>query len=159
IHNTHHRFATDAEPSGLDVKKQPIFGSKVFINGKKTLEQSFGLPFMRIPQGSKPRIRYHNTTKFTFNIHYHGLNTVGSVDGVAMEVVFGHSTQLGAEVTFQFPEITNNQTLLWFHSHNMFVSMELIYGGILGLIQITDKRTQWLTEKFVYGDNQILLAA
>src|SRR5579883_1372491 len=48
ILNTHHKFATDAEPSGLEVKKQPIFGSKVLINGKLFSESSFGLPFMRI---------------------------------------------------------------------------------------------------------------
>ena len=69
------------------------------------------------------------------------------------------STQLGPQVTFQFPEITNNQSLLWFHSHNMFISMELIYGGLVGLLQIVDKATAWLTKRFVYADNQLLLTA
>ena len=159
IHNTHHKFATDAEPSGLEVKKQPIFGSKVLINGKLHSEQTFGLPFMRVSKGSKPKITYHNKTLFTFNIHYHGLDTVGSVDGVAMEVVFGHSTLLGPKATFQFPEVVNNQCLLWFHSHNMFISMELIYGGIVGLMQITDRQTRWMDKRFEYQNNQIFLAA
>ena len=110
-------------------------------------------------EGSSPKITYENQTQFTFNIHYHGLNTVGSVDGTAEEVVFGHSTLLGPKVTFQFPTITNNQTLLWFHAHNMFVSMELIYAGIVGLLDIVDERTRWLNERFEYGDNQILLTA
>ena len=159
ICNAKHKFASDAEFSGTDIVKQPIFGSRVYINGKKFSKQSFGLPFMRFPQGSTPKITYENKTRFTFNVHYHGLNTTGSVDGTSMEVVFGHNTLLGPKVTFQFPEITNNQALLWFHSHNMFVSMELIYGGILGLLQIVDKHTEWLTERFRYGDNQILLTA
>lgn len=159
IRNAKHKFATDAEYSGSDIMKQPIFGSRVYINGKRFSKQSFGLPFMRFPQGSTPKITYENKTRFTFNIHYHGLNTVGSVDGTSMEVVFGHNTLLGPKVTFQFPEITNNQALLWFHSHNMFVSMELIYGGIVGLLQIVDKRTEWLTKDFQYGDNNILLSA
>lgn len=158
ICNTKHKFATDAEFSGTDIKKQPIFGSRVFINGKKTEKLSFGLPFIRFAQGSRPKITYENKTLFTFNIHYHGLNTTGSLDGTSMEDVFGHNTLLGPKVTFQFPEITNNQSLLWFHSHNMFVSMELIYGGILGLLQIVDRQTEWLTEQFQYGDNQLLLA-
>jgi FtsP/CotA-like multicopper oxidase with cupredoxin domain len=157
ICNTQHKFATDAECSGTDVMKQPIFGSRVYINGKKHSKQSFGLPFIRFPQGSTPRILFENKTLFTFNIHYHGLNTTGSTDGVAMEDVFGLNTLLGPTTTFQFPKITNNQTLLWFHSHNMFVSMELIYGGIVGLLQITDKPTEWLTERFEYGNNQLLL--
>lgn len=159
ICNTKHKFATDAEFSGTDIIKQPIFGSCVYINGKKYSNTSYGLPFMRFLQGSSPKITYKNKTLFTFNIHYHGLNTVGSVDGTSTEIVFGHNTLLGPKVTFQFPEITNNQTLLWFHSHNMFVSMELIYGGIIGLLQIVDKSTEWVTECFQYGDNQILLAA
>jgi len=76
-----------------------------------------------------------------------------------MELVFGPSTLLGTQVTFQFPEITNNQSLLWYHSHNMFISMELVYGGIVGLLQIVDKKTEWLTNYFQYGDNNILLEA
>src|SRR5438309_5122631 len=81
IFNTEHKFASDAEPSGIDVRKQPIFGSKVYINGKKFLKLTFGLPFMRFGQGSQPRITYHNKTSYTFNIHPHGLNTVATCDG------------------------------------------------------------------------------
>lgn len=159
IHNTKHKFATDANYSGTDEKTQPIFGSKVYINGQLFSKSTFGLPFIRFPQGSHPAITYKNKTLYTFNIHYHGLNTTGIVDGVAMEAVFGKNTLLGPQVTFQFPKITNNQSLLWFHGHNMFVSMELIYGGIIGLLQIVDKQTQWLTDEFIYGDNNILLTA
>lgn len=159
IYNAQHKFATNAEFSGVYGIKQPIFGSIVYINDKKFLETSFGLPFIRFVQGSEPKITYENTTKFTFNIHYHGLNTVGSTDGTSMEIVFGPSTLLGPIVTFQFPKITNNYCLLWEHAHNMFTSMELIYGGIVGLLQITDKQTEWLTKDFKYGDNQLLLLA
>lgn len=159
IHNTTHKFATDAAPSGLDVKHQPIVGCKVLINGKKFLKTSFGLPFMRFPNGSTPKITYDNQTKLTFNIHHHGLNITGNLDGTNESVVFGPSTQLGPVVTFQYPKITNNQALLWNHAHQMFTSMELIYSGILGLIQVTDQQTEWLTEQFQYGDNQLLIAA
>jgi FtsP/CotA-like multicopper oxidase with cupredoxin domain len=159
ICNVKHKFAHDSEFSGIDIMKQPIFGSIVYINNKKFSESSYGLPYMRFSQGSTPQITYENQTRFTFNIHYHGLNNVGTVDGTSSEVIFGHNTLLGPNVTFQFPEITNNQCLLWFHGHNMFISMELIYGGILGLMQIVDKPTKWLTEQFQYGDNQILITA
>ena len=157
IKNTLHKFSKDAELSGKNTRNQPIFGCDVYINNMLFLSLNYGLPFMRFHQGSKPKITYENKTLFTFNIHYHGLNTVGSVDGASMEAVFGHSTQLGSIVTFQFPEITNNQSLLWFHNHNMFISMELIYSGAVGLLQIVDKQTQWLIEEFKYGNNQILL--
>jgi FtsP/CotA-like multicopper oxidase with cupredoxin domain len=99
------------------------------------------LPFKKFAQNTEPRLTYVNKTLFTFNIHYHGLNIVGSIDGTSMEVVFGESTLLGPEVEFKFPKITNNQALLWFHNHNMFISMELIYSGAVGLLQIVDEPT------------------
>lgn len=159
IQNTQHKFATDADPSGTDDIKQPIFGHRVYINNKEFSNSSFGLPFIRFGQGSSPIITYENQTLFTFNIHYHGLNTVGGIDGTSMETVIGPSTLLGPKVTFRFPKITNNQSLLWIHTHNMFVSMELIYGGLLGLLEIVDKPTKWLTEDFEYSDNHLLLTA
>jgi FtsP/CotA-like multicopper oxidase with cupredoxin domain len=159
IHNTQHKFSTDAQFSGTDIIKQPIFGSRVIINNKEFTKLSFGLPFIRFSQGDQPKIKYENKTKFTFNIHYHGLNTTGAIDGTSMESIFGHNTLLGPNVTFQFPKITNNQSLLWYHSHNMFVSMELIASGLLGLLQVVDKKTEWLTKSFQYRNNQILLTA
>ncbi len=159
IENTLHKFSSNSDESGVDTRYQPIFGSTVYINGKVFTKSSYGLPFIRFEKNSEPKITFKNKTLFTFNIHYHGLNSVGSVDGTSMEVVFGKSTQLGPKVTFQFPKITNNQSLLWFHSHNMFISMELIYGGAVGLLQIVDEETEWLSKRFKYGDNNIMLFA
>ena len=134
----------DAEPSGTDVMKQPIFGSCVTINDKKYLELSIGLPLCDLHKDLVPKLH----TRIEQNLHLifiiMDLNMRMKVDGTAMEIVFGKSTLLGPKVTFQFPEITNNQSLLWFHSHNMFISMELIYAGIVGLLQIVDKETKWL---------------
>jgi FtsP/CotA-like multicopper oxidase with cupredoxin domain len=159
ITKTEYAFAPDSALSGQDWQERPIFKTTVYVNDHVFLDLDWGLPFVRFAKGSRPRITYKNHTLFTFNLHYHGLNTVGSVDGASMEDVFGHSTSLGPKVTFDFPEITNNQSLLWYHSHNMFISMELAYGGLLGLLQIVDEPTKWLNEVFEYGDNQLLLAA
>ncbi len=159
IHNTTHKFATDSKPSGEDVKVQPIFGSRTFVNGVEVQKLSFGLPFMRFVKGSRPKITYHNDTLFTFNIHYHGLNTDGSTDGVDAELMFGKSTKLGPIATFQLPTITNNQSTLWFHAHNMFLSMEIAYAGVIGMIQVVDCETAWLNRVFKYQDNQLLLQA
>ncbi len=158
ISNKIHYFSDNADPSGEDVKKNPIFGTTTFINGEKFLETSYGFPFIRFSRGSKPKITYHNKTKFTFNIHYHGLNTVGSIDGTAMELFFGNSTQLGPCVTLEFPTITNNYSMLWFHCHNMFTSIEFIHAGLFGLLQIIDDETLWLNEIFTYKNNQIFLS-
>jgi FtsP/CotA-like multicopper oxidase with cupredoxin domain len=159
IENSLHRFSPNSEFSGKNVRKQPVFCSKVIINGELFTKSTFGLPFIKFKKNSEPKITYKNKTLFTFNIHYHGLNTVGSVDGTSMEVVFGQSTLLGPEVTFQFPKITNNQSLLWYHNHNMFISMELIYSGAVGLLEIVDSQTKWLEERFIYGDNHLIMFA
>ena len=159
IENCLHKFSPDVEYSGKNVRKQPIFGSNIYINGELYTKSTYGLPFINFEKDSKPKITYKNKTLFTFNIHYHGLNTVGSVDGTSMEVVFGKSTLLGSDVTFQFPKITNNQSLLWYHNHSMFISMELIYSGAVGLLDIVDSRTKWLEERFKYGDNHIMMFA
>ena len=70
---------------------------------------------------------------------------------------FCKSTLLGPEVTFKFPKITNNQSLLWFHNHNMFISMELIYSGAVGLLQIVDDETKWLSKMLKYGNDNIMM--
>ena len=61
IHNTEHKFAPDAEPTGTHTEKQPIFGSKVYINGEKTIETTYGLPFIRFMKGTRPKITYEAT--------------------------------------------------------------------------------------------------
>lgn len=159
IENTTHKFSSNSHPSGKNERCQPIFGSKVFICDKLYSKSTYGLPFIKFAKHSEPKITYKNKTLFTFNVHYHGLNTVGSVDGTSMEVVFGKSTLLGPEVTFKFPKITNNQSLLWFHNHNMFISMELIYSGAVGLLQIVDDETCWLSKMFKYANNNIMMIA
>jgi len=159
ISNFTHKFSQEAQYSGFDQIKQPIFGSQVYINNNFHSQTDYGLPFIRFIRGSTPKITYVNETLFTFSIHYHGLNTIGSIDGVCVACLFGHSTQLGTVATFQFPKITNNQCMSWYHSHNMFTSMELIYSGAFGLFEIVDEPTRWLSEQFIYGDNHIIFSS
>ena len=159
IENTVHKFSKDANYSGENIRYQPIFGSSVYIDGRLLSKSTYGLPFIKFAKNSEPKITWMNKTLFTFNVHYHGLNTVGSVDGTSMELVFGSSTKLGPNVTFQFPKITNNQSMLWYHNHNMFISMELIYSGAVGLLQIVDDETKWLSDRFEYGNNHLMMIA
>ena len=152
-----HKFTTDAEYSGTSIITQPIFGSEVYINNRKIYESTFGLPFIRFAQGSRPKITYHNQLRFTLNLCYPGLNVLGSIDDTSMKTILGPSTSSGSTVTVQFPKIINNQTLLWYHGRNLFTSSELISRGALGLVQIVDKNTEWLNNTFEYKNNQIIL--
>lgn len=158
ILNTTHNFSPlDASVSGTDVKHQPIFGSKVYVNGTMTASNTFGLPTLSFPQGSAPLINFNNSTKFTLNVHFHGFVNTGLVDGASSFGVFGPSTTLGASVNIQLPVIKNNSALLWYHSHNMFRDVELVYAGVVGSIIVTDAISKSFTDLFVYGDNHLVL--
>ena len=70
ICNTQHKFAENAQPSGTNVMKQPIFGSRVSINGKKFSKQSYGLPFMQFLKvlNQKSHIKTRHDSRLTFII-------------------------------------------------------------------------------------------
>ena len=161
IVNTTYRFSSNSKHSGEDVTKNPIFGHVAFKNNVEISRSDYGLPWFSFYKNGTPTIVFNNTTDFTFNIHWHGLATNGSIDGVSEELVFGKSTQIGPQTTLRFPLIVNNQSLIWYHAHNMFISLNFIYGGLHGLVIIKDAMTKWLSDAFVYNDgrndNHILL--
>jgi len=157
IINTQHIFSPKAAISGLDERNHPIFGSNVYINGQLSSHSTYGLPSLLFPQGIAPLINFINSTKFTTNIHFHGMVNTGLVDGASAFGVFGPSTTLGTNVNIQLPIVKNNSALLWYHSHNKFRDVELIYAGMAGTILITDTVSQPLTNLFTYGNNHIVL--
>lgn len=157
ILNTTHRFSPDANESGGDIQKKPIFGSNVYINDVLTVSNTFGLPILLFPQGSAPLINFNNITKFTINVHFHGFVNTGLVDGSGSFGVFGPSTLLGTSVNIQLPVIKNNSALFWYHSHNMFRDVQLVYSGVVGSIIVTDNISKSLTDLFIYGDNYLVL--
>lgn len=157
IVNTLYKFSSNSKQSGQDVETNPIFGHIVFKNDIEISRSDYGLPWLLIQKGSTPKASFNNKTDFTFNLHFHGLATNGFIDGVSEELVFGKSTIIGPQTNLDFPLIVNNQALLWYHSHNMFISINLIYGGLLGLMMIEDSITKWLSEKFIYQNNHVLL--
>jgi FtsP/CotA-like multicopper oxidase with cupredoxin domain len=157
IINTTYKFSSSSKMSGKDLSKNPIFGHIVYKNDIEISSSDFGLPWILIQKGSTPKISFNNLTDFTFNLHFHGLATNGFIDGVSEELVFGKSTIIGPQTNLDFPLIVNNQALIWYHSHNMFTSINLIYGGLVGLMLIEDSVTKWLSEKFIYQNNHVLL--
>ena len=152
-----HKFSPLGEVSGTDYKNRPIFGSISYINGEKISELSFGLPFFKFKRGHQPKLCFINPTGFSFDLHWHGLNTTADVDGASGPVEFGVDTKIGTQLLLNFPPITNNSTLLWVHGHPMFLASELVYSGLYGLLQIVDDVSQEITEAFDYPNNHIML--
>ena len=157
IFNTNYKFSPDAELCGKDERHFPIFGSKVYINDVLKITISYGLPPLLFPQGSAPLIKFINNTKFTTNLHFHGLINTGLVDGASSFEIFGPSTYIGNTISIQLPIIRNNSALTWYHAHPMFRSVELALAGLIGTVLVTDKISQPLNNLFTYGDNHIVL--
>jgi FtsP/CotA-like multicopper oxidase with cupredoxin domain len=148
-----HRFAPDASVAGRDPITAPIFGSK----SKSAGRGSFGLPFFRLRRDSTPRLRFINKTGFSFDLHWHGLNTTADIDGASSQLYFGRATQIGEELTLDFPTINNNATLLWVHAHPMFMTSPFIYSGVVGLVDVVDKESRAVQRLFRYPCNRFLL--
>lgn len=157
ICNSLYRFSPDAQISGTDERFHPIFGSKVYINDKLIYNLDYGLPTLLFEKGLCPRINFVNKTKFTSNLHFHGLINTGLVDGASSYSVFGPSTLLGENIQLQFPKIRNNSALTWYHSHAMFRSIQLACAGMVGTVLITDDFSKQLDGYFVYGKNYFVL--
>ena len=148
IINTTHKFAPDALESGSDSKNAPIFGSIAYVNATKISETTFGLPFFRFKRGTTPHIKFINKTGYSFDLHWHGLNTTADIDGASTEVQFGVDTKIGTTLDLQFPIINNNSALLWFHAHPMFIAAAFLYTGVYGLLQIVDEISSPITNRF-----------
>ena len=157
IDTTQHKFATDAKASGTDPTKVPIFGSRAEVDGKLISTRSFGLPFFRKKRGQSCEIQWINKTGYTTNLHEHGGNHPPPLDGGSTYVVFGEGTQLGTTLKEDFPPVTNNSALLWVHAHPMFLTLEFVYLGLAGLVDVIDDLTWFMNETFEYGNNRLLL--
>ncbi|AYV82473.1 MAG: multicopper oxidase [Hyperionvirus sp.] len=152
-----HKFSPDAAESGTDPKNAPIFGSIASKNDKKISEVTFGLPFFRFKRGGRPELTFINDTGFSFDLHWHGLNTTADIDGSSLQVEFGRDTKLGIKLLLPFPEIKNNSSLLWVHANPMFLASAFVYTGVYGLLEIVDDQTEFMQEAFTYSDNHIML--
>ena len=176
IKNTTHKFSPNAKPSGNSAKdipssgcnnncSNPIFGSKYYITSTdnnikhKTIKTNltFGLPFFKFKKGIAVDLYFKNKTGYSFDLHWHGLNTLTNVDGASSETEFGVDTKIGTNFHLKIPKITNNSALLWVHAHPMFIASSFVYGGIYGLVDIVDDISENINKSFKYGNNHIAL--
>ena len=101
---------------------------------------------------------FDNSTGYTFNLHFHGLNTPAALDGASSQVIFGDTTKIGPRFDIDFAEIHNNAATLWYHAHPMFMEGLFTYLGVYGMFHIRDDASAQVDQKFHYGDNYLMLA-
>jgi FtsP/CotA-like multicopper oxidase with cupredoxin domain len=145
------------------ISKTPIVATSYYsksMNDERIYNSGnniYGLPFFRIKRGLPFNINFTNTTGFSYNLHWHGINNNAQNDGASEIVEFGNETNNGPNYTINQRYITNNSAMTWVHAHPMFVSSKLVSTGIFGLVDIIDDESAFINEQFVYSDNYLIL--
>ena len=149
--------------------KQPIFTTNYYKNDEvqNRYNSLFGLPFFRFKKGVAPTVIVKNQTGFTYDWHWHGLNTPANVDGASQVVEFGNNTYVNGianpdgtfnDYTINIPPITQGAGLNWVHAHPMYYSSAQLQMGIFGLVDIVDDITAPVAQDvFTYNDNHLML--
>jgi FtsP/CotA-like multicopper oxidase with cupredoxin domain len=132
-----------------DLAKYPTF---IVENANMT----FGLPTLQLKRDEKLQFRTSNTSSYTFNIHWHGVNFSPFNDGATTPTLFGEGTKIGITNIFD-TYFYNNSCVAWNHAHPMFYSSPLTYLGFFAFVPIFDSITSDIDEIFVYGNNWIPL--
>ncbi|MDE2058672.1 MAG: multicopper oxidase domain-containing protein [candidate division NC10 bacterium] len=95
-------------------------------------------PILRLRQGQKVRVRFHNKLPEDCVIHQHGLLVPEKADGHPR-----HQTGSGRTSIYKYTVLDRAGTY-WFHSHTDKRTAEQVYYGLAGLIIVTDAEEQSL---------------
>ena len=95
-------------------------------------------PILRLRQGQKVRIRFHNKLPEPCVIHQHGLHVPEKADGHPR-----HQIGSGQTSVYEFTVLDRAGTY-WFHPHTHHRTAEQAYYGLSGLILVTDAEEQSL---------------
>jgi FtsP/CotA-like multicopper oxidase with cupredoxin domain len=93
---------------------------------------SYTGPILKFRQGQKVRIRYLNRIRQPSNVHWHGLIVPERMDGHPRDVV-----ATGGEYVYEF-EVRNRAGTYWFHPHPHETAGTQVYGGLAGLLLVSD---------------------
>ena len=89
-------------------------------------------PVVRARRGDRLRVHLRNELDEPTNIHWHGLSVPPEMDGQPGNVVAP-----GAETIYEFT-VQNRPGTYWFHPHPHGRTAKQAYGGLAGLIIVTD---------------------
>jgi blue copper oxidase len=89
-------------------------------------------PIVRLTRGQTVRVHVRNELDEATNVHWHGLIVPTEADGHPSAVVAP-----GAETVYEF-EVRNRPGAYWFHPHPHGRTAEQAYGGLAGMVIVTD---------------------
>src|SRR5574337_1870508 len=104
----------------------------------KDIPGSYLGPILRLRQGQKVRIRFHNKLPEDCVIHQHGLLVPEKADGHPR-----HQIGSGQTSIYEYTVLDRAGTY-WFHPHTDKRTAEQVYYGMAGLILVTDNEEQSL---------------
>lgn len=93
---------------------------------------SFAGPILKFRKGHKVRIRYLNRIPQPSIVHWHGLLVPERMDGHPRDVV-----RPGGGYVYEF-EVRNRAGTYWFHPHPHGYTGTQVYGGLAGLLLVSD---------------------
>lgn len=90
-------------------------------------------PTIRVHTGQRIRVRFRNEVRGPSIIHWHGLHVPDDMDGHPRFAV-----QPGGEYLYDFT-VTNRAGTYWYHPHPHGLTGHQVYGGMAGLLIVTDR--------------------
>ncbi len=112
------------------------YRGKVLVGPSDALDlsdSSYLGPTFRLKQGQKVRIRFLNFLPEETIIHWHGLHVPDLMDGHPRFAVGP-----GGSYTYEF-EVLNRAGTYWYHPHPHGRTGHQVYGGLAGLLIVSDK--------------------
>ena len=125
--------------SGTDTSVFKYYGK--LLKGPKTslkAMQGYLGPILNLVHGQKVRIWFYNQLPEPSIIHWHGMHVPQKMDGHPM-----YAIDKGESYVYEF-EVKNSAGTNWYHSHTHEMTATQVYGGLAGLITVTDEQEQAL---------------
>jgi FtsP/CotA-like multicopper oxidase with cupredoxin domain len=97
-----------------------------------SLPGSYLGPVVYVQRGQTLRVHLRNELEEPTNVHWHGLIVPAAMDGHPSNVIAP-----GGEATVEF-EVRNRPGTYWFHPHPHERTAEQAYGGLAGLVIVSD---------------------
>lgn len=103
-----------------------------------TLPGSYLGPIIRVRRGMRVRIHFINQLPQPSVVHWHGMLVPEAMDGHPRFAV-----QPGGQTVYEF-EITNRAGTYWFHPHPHGLTGTQVYGGLAGLLIVSEEEERSL---------------
>ena len=145
----------DARQRGQGISLNVQAGQTEFFPGRRSgtlgYNGSYLGPTLRVHQGDEVEIAVANKLREETTVHWHGLLIPAELDGSP------HQPIAPGETWRPRLPIQQRAATLWYHSHAHHRTAEQVYGGLAGLLLVSDEDERELGLPHEYGVDDIPL--